>query len=283
MAATRTDHETPALLPGGVGLSRLTVYDTAAPDGLIGGSAHVHLACTEGYVVVGGRGAVQTLGTRGYEQTPLEPGRVVWFAPGIVHRLVNSDGRLEILTIMQNGGLPEAGDAVLTFPSEVLADPERYLNAAAVPARPDDPVEDGNGNRNGLAAAHERRDLAIQGFAELREAFERDSREGREALQRFYDAAVALVQPKLPAWRELWESTALRLTEETGGQLDALARGDTAHLESAEVHELDGPVEQDRLGMCGFLDTYPTGPLAHQQVRHTATQVAPASGARAER
>ncbi len=253
-------------LPGGVGVSRLTVYDTATPDGLVGGSAHVHLACTEGYVVVAGTGAVQTLGIRGYEEVPLYPGRIVWFAPGIIHRLVNEDGRLEILTIMQNGGLPEAGDAVLTFPPEVLEDPERYAKAAAVPAHPDDPVRDGNGGRNGLTAAHKRRDLAIQGFAALREPFATDSRQGQEALRRFYATAVTLVQPKVGAWRELWEATALRLARETGEQLQALAHGDAAYLQTAQLHDLAGPVEQDRLGMCGLLDTYPAGPLAGAQV-----------------
>lgn len=35
--------------------------------------------------------------------------------------------------LMQNSGLPEAGDAVLAFPPEVVADPERYATAAALP------------------------------------------------------------------------------------------------------------------------------------------------------
>jgi len=45
-----------------------------APDGLRGGSAHVHLASTEGYVVLSGAGRLQTLGARGYAETPLRPG-----------------------------------------------------------------------------------------------------------------------------------------------------------------------------------------------------------------
>ena len=38
-------------LPGAVGISKLSVYDTTAPDGLHGGTPHMHLTCSEGYVV----------------------------------------------------------------------------------------------------------------------------------------------------------------------------------------------------------------------------------------
>lgn len=58
---------------------------------------------------------MQTLTTSGYEVTPLEPGTVAWFTPGTIHRLVNEDD-LRITVLMQNNGLPEAGDAVLTLP-----------------------------------------------------------------------------------------------------------------------------------------------------------------------
>ncbi|WP_238434262.1 cupin domain-containing protein [Micromonospora tarensis] len=126
-----TDRST--ALPGGIGLSRLRVYDTAAPDGVVGGTPHLHLCCTEGYVVTEGEGAVQTLTMAGFRETPLRPGTVVWFEPGTVHRLVNR-GALAIVVLMQNSGLPEAGDAVLTFPPEVLADPVAYAEAAALPA-----------------------------------------------------------------------------------------------------------------------------------------------------
>ena len=54
-------------LPGAVGVTHLKVYDTEAPDGLFGGSPHVHFACTEAYLVIGGRGAVQTLGADGFK------------------------------------------------------------------------------------------------------------------------------------------------------------------------------------------------------------------------
>ncbi|MGO7984288.1 cupin domain-containing protein, partial [Rhizobium johnstonii] len=76
----------------------LTVYDDVAPDALAGGSPHMHLASTECYVVVGGRGALQTVNTDGYEETPLSAGTVAWFTPGTIHRAVNHGG-LQVVVV----------------------------------------------------------------------------------------------------------------------------------------------------------------------------------------
>src|SRR5262245_3125233 len=119
-------------LPGAVGVTYLKVYDTRAPDGLVGGSPHLHFACTEAYMVLNGRGAVQTLSASGREELPLELGRLLWFTPGLIHRLINLDGQLEILVLMQNAGLHEAGDAVLTFPPDLLANQRAYFDAASL-------------------------------------------------------------------------------------------------------------------------------------------------------
>jgi mannose-6-phosphate isomerase-like protein (cupin superfamily) len=231
-------------LPGGVGISRLCVYDTTAPDGLPGGSPHIHLACAEAYVVTGGAGAVQTLSSAGFAEHELRPGTVLWFTPGMVHRLVNRGG-LDMVVIMGNSGLPEAGDAVLTFPPDVLADPDSYAAAASLPG--------GGAPGTDPLAAYRRRDLAIRGFQELRAAVDRD---GPDAMAAFYAAAVKLKQPQLSAWRTRWQGGALRAAERTGDQLDALARGDAGHLAAAAVHALPNPTEHGRLGMCGLLDTY---------------------------
>ena len=40
--------------PGAIAASHLRVYDTEAPDGLAGGTPHLHTACTEAYWVVAG-------------------------------------------------------------------------------------------------------------------------------------------------------------------------------------------------------------------------------------
>lgn len=231
-------------LPGGIGVSRLCVYDTLTPDGLPGGSPHIHLCCSEAYIVVGGRGAVQTLSGTGFAEHELVPGAVLWFTPGTVHRLVN-DGGLEIVVVMGNSGLPEAGDAVLTFPPEVLADRERYAAAVGLPG--------GGAPGTDITAAYRRRDLAIEGFGGLRDAVERD---GPDAMAAFYAAAVALKQPQLDTWRDRWQAGALAAAQVTGEHLDALRRGDGSHLAAAAVHALPAPVERGRLGMCGLLDTY---------------------------
>ena len=234
----------PAVLPGAVGVSRLSVYSTLAPDGLVGGTPHMHLCCSEGYVVVAGTGSVQTLAASGYAETLLVPGTVAWFPPGTIHRLVNGGG-LQIVVLMQNSGLPEAGDAVLTFPPAVLADPSAYAEAAVLPG--------GGVPGTDLDAAYRRRDLAVTGFLALRSAV---SSYGPAALADFHGAAVRLVQPKLAEWRRRWEAGALRVAEATGRQLDALAAGEAPHFSAGGVHVLPAPSEHGRHGMCGLLDTY---------------------------
>jgi len=242
--------------PGAIGASHLRVYQTEAPDGLRGGTPHVHLSCTEAYWVVAGRGRVQTLGAEGFRETPLEPGAFVWFTPGTIHRLVNDDGRLEILVLMQNAGLPEAGDMVITFGAEVLAERDSYRAAHQLP--PEEVTTAGSG-----AAARARRDLGVAGFLKLRNAIER---EGQAPLEAFYAAAAARVQPNLPQWRRLWEQGPAAEARATGRQLEALANGDTSHLLQASVHAQPPPPDERRMGCCGTLGVYVApGALPHSR------------------
>ncbi|MCX5126732.1 cupin domain-containing protein [Streptomyces sp. NBC_00347] len=230
-------------LPGGVGISLLRVYGgKPAADGLVGGSPHMHLACSEGYYVVSGRGMVQTLNSRGSTNTRLEPGVVVWFDPGTIHRLVNEED-LTILVIMSNSGLPEAGDAVLTFPQAYLADRPAYAVAAKLT---------GTGE-TALASAMRRRDLAIEGFTALRGAYAID---GPAALDQFYASAVDLVRPRIPEWRQRWRDGAQSASDATAGYLEALEQGSGEHLPAAVVHALAEPTDRRRPGMCGLLDVY---------------------------
>ncbi|NUP80542.1 MAG: cupin domain-containing protein [Nonomuraea sp.] len=230
--------------PGGTSVSRLTVYTGACADGLEGGTPHVHTASTEAYVVIGGSGTLQTLDLNGPRETQLGPGSTVWFTPGTIHRAVNRGG-LEVVVVMSNAGLPEAGDAVMTFPPEVVADAGRYREAATLPA-----VDAGE-------AVARRRELAVEGFHRLIEG-------GPEALRRFYDSAVALVRPKVAGWREIWEATVAEQTRRTDAVLAALDRGDPAHLERAAL--MESPPEQ-RWGMCGHLRAHD---VAHP-ITHTRT------------
>ena len=225
--------------PGGVGISGLRVYDWPTVDGVCGGSPHVHLTCAECYYVIGGRGSVQTLTRRGFASTPLREGTVAWFTPGTIHRLVN-DGDLRIIVVMQNSGLPEAGDAVFTFPASVLADSANYSAHAAA------------GDEE---SAQRRRDLALEGFLELRS---RVVAGDDTALDDFYRSAVRLKQDSLDAWEQRWREGARAAAELTGEHLDRLRDGDIGHLAEADIHVMraEGP---QRLGMCGRLDVHEPG------------------------
>jgi mannose-6-phosphate isomerase-like protein (cupin superfamily) len=207
-------------LPGGIGVSHLRVYDG-------GGTPHIHTVCSEAYVVVGGRGAVQTLTiAEGFRETSLEPGAVVSFPPGTIHRLVNDDA-LEIYVLMSNAGLPEAGDMVITFEPGVVADPAKYV-AAATLLEPS------------LVSAAARRDRGVEGFLRLRAG-------GEDALHAFHGLAARLVEPKIAEWRARAEP------DRTPDMLDALASGDVGHFGEARVTRHDAV---DRFGCCGTLGAY---------------------------
>lgn len=231
--------------PGAIAATHLRVYDTASPDGLAGGTPHLHTACTEAYWVVAGHGSVQTLTASGAEEVALEPGAFVWFTPGTIHRLVN-EGDLEILVLMQNAGLPEAGDMVITFPPGVLATAAAYESAAVLPEG--ERTTAGSGE-----AARARRDLAVPAFNVLRQATEAGD---PAPLRAFHEAAARLVQPHVASWTGRWRAGPLREVERTGDLLRALAEGDPDHLAEAGVHRLPPPVGERRMGCCGTLGTF---------------------------
>jgi mannose-6-phosphate isomerase-like protein (cupin superfamily) len=245
-----------AAFPGATGLTVLDVYDWAGPDGLRGGSAHVHLASTEGYLVLSGTGSLQTLSERGYAQTPLRPGDCVWFTPGTIHRLVN-DGGLRLAIVMQNTGLPEHGDAVLTFAPDVLADPGRYARAAALDPVPPDPAPPAD-------RARRRASLAVAGYLELRAQV---ADRGPAALDGFYAQALRLVTGRVTDWRERWHAGAMGAADLTGEHLDNIAAQVTGHLACASVWGIAAPAsapaggsgapDNRAYGMCGRLTTYP--------------------------
>lgn len=241
--------------PGATAVTMLDVYDWVAPDGLRGGSAHVHLASAEGYVVLAGRGRLQTLGAAGYAESELRPGDCLWFTPGIIHRLVN-EGGLRLVVVMQNAGLPEAGDAVLTFPPDVLADPAAYARAAALPrdaASAAGAAGAGGGGGAVEEAARRRWDLAIEGYLALRD---QAADEGAAALDGFFAAAVRLVAGRVPQWRERWLEGAFGAAAATGSQLDKIAGGDPAHLADGVLRRIARPAGPRSYGMCGLLTRY---------------------------
>jgi len=232
-------------LPAGVGISRLQVYDSESPDGIRGGSAHVHLSCTESYVVIGGCGRLQTLSSAGFQEIELHANQVMWFTPGVVHRLVN-EGDLDIIIVMQNGGLPESGDAILSFPEEYMKNPARYREAAQLP-----PIERGRD----LVDAHAkmRKDLSVAGFLELRAGVERN---GPAVLEAFYRDAAALVEDNFGHWTALWHEGAVRATATTGAQLEALQGSDLSHLTQGALYVTQVRLGSPRAGMCGRITNF---------------------------
>ncbi|TDB78069.1 cupin domain-containing protein [Micromonospora sp. KC723] len=229
--------------PGGTSVSRLSVYSSPCADGLAGGTPHLHTASTEAYVVTGGEGELQTLDASGFRSTPLAAGMTVWFTPGTIHRAVNH-GSLQVVVVMQNAGLPEAGDAVMTFPPEIVADAARYTAAAALPANaPAGEIDE---------AVRRRRDLAVSGFQRLVASADAGD---LAPLEQLYASAVALVRPRIAAWRQTWKETVERETRHTADILDALERGDGHHLRQSML--LGSPAgEAARWGMCGQLRTH---------------------------
>ncbi|MEZ5180290.1 MAG: cupin domain-containing protein [Acidimicrobiales bacterium] len=219
-------------------MSHLRVYDTEAPDGLAGGTPHCHTACTEACAVIAGRGRVLTLAGDGFRSTPIEAGSFVWFTPGTIHRLVNESGDLEILVIMANAGLPEAGDMVLTLraacSTTTTPTDRRRCSASSATTEADD------------RAARARRDLAVEGLDELLHA-------GPDGLERFHRRAAELVRPSVEGWRARWEARPPRRRRADGRTLAALARGDIAHLGESSVHALPPPPDARRYGCCGTL------------------------------
>lgn len=227
--------------PGGTSLSRVRVYDWLGGDlepAGGGGSPHLHLASAEGYVVLAGNGSLETLSGSGFREHALSPGTVLWFTPGTVHRPVNTGGDLQILVVMDNAGLPEAGDAVLTFPPDVLADTAAYTSAASLPVTDDE--------KELVTAARRRRDLAMAGYLALRDRVLAD---GPEVLAELWQAAARLVRNRIPAWRDLWRSGPLAHTVTTGDFLDQLAEGEVSHLASSDVYT--PAAGTDRFGMSG--------------------------------
>lgn len=226
-------------LPGGTSVSRLWVYDWVSADGQAGGSPHLHTASAEAYVAIAGSGAVETLSEDGFAVTELTPGALVWFTPGTVHRLVNVSGDLELLVVMQNAGLPEAGDAVLTFPPATLRDADAYRRAAALD--PQEPAE----------SARRRRDLAVDGYLALRDAVHAD---GPRALQPLHEAAAELVRGRVGDWEQIVADGPAQQVAATQRRLAGLAGADLGQLAQASVRSA---VSQPRFGMCGRLQVWP--------------------------
>jgi mannose-6-phosphate isomerase-like protein (cupin superfamily) len=227
-------------MPGATLMTRLKVYDTPTSDGQIGGTPHVHLVCTELYFVLNGSGAVELLDKDGFRRVDLHSYEALLFTPGTIHRLINPHRDLEILVIMQNSGLPERGDNVVTFTDEWLTSDSAYAEAMHVSS-----VED----------AYRRRDRGVEGFLQLKAAFENGSDEGRGALEGFYQHAAARTSSVQTQWRQIIQQGALAEAQKSLNQLNQLAQANTDYLLDNAV-SLIQPPDQSKLGFCGHLNRY---------------------------
>lgn len=233
--------------PGATAVSEVSIYNWPGPDGEAGGSPHVHTASTEAYIVLGGSGRLETLDSRGFTTTDLVPGAVVWFTPGTVHRAINDSGDLKVMIVMQNAGLPENGDAVMTFPPEHLVDVDAYSRAALLPSRDAD-----GGDAAAEAAARRRRDLALEGYLELKAAV---ITSGVPALAEFHAAAVRLVSGRAGTWRGYLAEGAVRQAELTKGNLDSLESMESFYLQDSRT--TIGERKTRRIyGMCGRIQSW---------------------------
>jgi mannose-6-phosphate isomerase-like protein (cupin superfamily) len=229
------------ILPGGVGLTHIQVYAEPCPDGLIGGGAHIHMVCAEMYYVLAGTGQMELLSMDGVETVELSPLKTVFFRPGVFHRVINPHKDLQLLAIMQNGGLPERGDFVMSFPPEVVSSASAYQQAVRAP---------------NLAEALVRRDLSIKGYLGLKGAFERNKEAGQAALREFYRAARNLISPKVDAFEWVLKVGAQTEAKNSLDACDFIKAGRLDYLEAAQHAVLDPLREPARAGMCGELHAY---------------------------
>jgi len=177
----------------------------------------------------------------------LAPGTVVWFTPGTIHRAINDSGDLRVLVVMQNSGLPENGDAVLTFPAKHLVDGGAYLRAASLTFKDADA-----GDPAAEAAARRRRDLALEGYLELKAGV---LESGVSALVDFHAAAARLVSVKTDSWRGLLNGGAQHQAAVTEQQLNSLGSSESFYLREARTTM--GERKTGRIyGMCGRIQAW---------------------------
>jgi mannose-6-phosphate isomerase-like protein (cupin superfamily) len=235
MADLNLPHTSTCLI-GGLGMTRVTVYDQrVAPDGKHSGCPHLHAICAEAYYVLSGKGHVElhTL-EKGWHEVNLQTGTYFQFPPNTLHRLINED-QLVILGIMSNAGLAENGDARIYFGPVVDTDPAAYTDSIALISK-------------GLEGALDRRDRAVEGYQHLLGLWDSDRDAYFTELKRFIDLhrdSARTQQDKFTAYvangPRAWADRA-----------ETLLTG-SCPLEPSDEIIQHPPTETPRLGMCGTL------------------------------
>lgn len=229
----------PLRMPGATLVTRLKVYDTPSPDGQGSGTPHFHLGCTEMYFTLAGSGGVEIIDSNGFKYIELPQYSAFVFSAGSLHRLI-SKGNLEVLIIMQNSGLPERGDTICTFKKDVMADELRYHKAIRV---------------NSLEEAYRRRNDSVDGFLEIKAAFERSQEEGRAALEELYRSAQRLTKSKHKDWYETVAKGAFAEAQESLHHIVDLTAGKLNYLKDAQ-HFFMASAPYNTVGYCGTLNRY---------------------------
>ena len=236
-ATARPSPAAAADLIGGIGLTRLAVYDQRpAPDGLMSGSPHVHAVTDEGYYVLSGTGRVELHDLAGgFRSVDLRPGRYVQFPPGTVHRLVSTD-RLVLLVVMDNAGLAERGDARIYFGREVDEDPKEFARLT------------GLAGARGLEGALDRRDAAVRAYSRLLELWSKDRPAYFRELGRFIGVHMKAAAGLRREFSEAVAAGPAAWSERFRQRVEGLP---AAAGEGAPI--LHDPPEGEILGMCGLL------------------------------
>jgi mannose-6-phosphate isomerase-like protein (cupin superfamily) len=224
-------------LIGGIGLTLVTVYEQhPAPDGETSGSPHIHAVTDEAYYVVAGCGAAEFHDPiQGYRRVFLQAGQYLEFEPGILHRLVSTGG-LQVLGLMANAGLTEAGDARIYFGKDVDEDPALYRQLWSLP------------RTSGLAGALERRDRAVSAYRQLLDLWEKNRSAYFTELSRFLDVVRTEAFSRRDLYMKAVELGPAAWAEKSRSAIRLLPQGALAPGIRGQM-----PVAEPVYGMCGLL------------------------------
>lgn len=179
---------------------------------------------------------MELLSLNGYQKIELQPNKVVFFRPGVIHRLVNPNKNLEILLIMQNGGLPERGDFILTFLPEIMGDTNAYMAASRA---------------TNITEALTRRNAANLGFNDLRDTMLANPNKGQQKLREFYDHARRLLLPKVDGFEWVLKSGSLYEAKSSHDAIDFIRNNHMEYLEKATwagIYPMNEPLRQGTSG-----------------------------------
>lgn len=231
----------PALrMPGATLVTRLKVYDTITPDGQFGGTPHMHLLCSEMYFVTTGSGFVEMIDWQGFSRVELKSSSVLVFSPGTIHRLINPNKDLELFIVMQNSGLPERGDNVVSFTDDILSTEESYKQAMTVKSFDD---------------AYLRRDKGVEGFNALKASFEEGLDVGQNALRLFHERAAERTSELRSSWESVIATGPLKEAQISLNQVSQLATSQLDYLQQAQHFLIEAQAFKTP-GFCGSLNRY---------------------------